>query len=88
MSMYKFSQQYNFMNRTERQAMRMGMRRFTPLINAFSKNLQNHEHALALYFMYCNFACIHQTLRVTPAMESGITDGVWVLEEIVSLLSP
>lgn len=60
---------------TERQnlSMRMGMRRFTRLTNAFSKKLENHEHACALYFMHYNFCRIHQTLRVTPAgMESGI----------------
>jgi IS1 family transposase len=66
-------------------SMRMGMRRFTRLTNAFSKKLENHEHALALYFMYYNFCRIHQTLRVTPAMEAGITDHVWSLGELVSL---
>jgi len=73
---------------TERQnlSMRMGMRRFTRLTNAFSKKLENHEHAIALYFTYYNFARIHQTLRVTPAMEAGLSDHVWTLEEIVSLL--
>lgn len=73
---------------TERQnlSMRMGMRRFTRLTNAFSKKLENHEHAIALYFMYYNFARIHQTLRVTPAMEAGLSDHVWSLEEIVGLL--
>src|SRR3954469_13853296 len=65
---------------------RMSMRRFTRLTNGFSKKLENHEHALALYFMYYNFARIHQTLRVTPAMEAGITNHVWTLEEIVGLL--
>ena len=73
---------------TERQnlSMRMGMRRFTRLTNAFSKKLENHEHAVALYFMYYNFARIHQTLRVTPAMEAGLSDHVWSLEEIISLI--
>ena len=73
---------------TERQnlSMRMGMRRFTRLTNAFSKKLENHEHAVALYFMYYNFARIHQTLRVTPAMEAGVADHVWGLDEIVGLL--
>jgi IS1 family transposase len=73
---------------TERQnlSMRMGMRRFTRLTNAFSKKLENHEHAVALYFMFYNFARIHQTLRVTPAMEAGISHHVWTLEEIVQLL--
>ena len=65
---------------------RMGMRRFTRLTNAHSKKVENHHHALALYFMYYNFARIHQTLRVTPAMQAGVTDHVWSLEEIVGLL--
>jgi IS1 family transposase len=73
---------------TERQnlSMRMGMRRFTRLTNAFSKKVENHEHMVALYFMHYNFARIHQTLRVTPAMEAGITDHIWSLEEIVNLI--
>ncbi|PZR74504.1 MAG: IS1 family transposase [Chthoniobacterales bacterium] len=66
--------------------MRMSMRRFTRLTNGFSKKLENHEHALALYFMYYNFCRIHQTLRVTPAMEAGVSDHVWELEELISLL--
>lgn len=73
---------------TERQnlTMRMSMRRFTRLTNGFSKKLENHEHALALYFMYYNFARVHRTLRVTPAMEAGISEHVWSLNEIVSLI--
>jgi IS1 family transposase len=73
---------------TERQnlTMRMSMRRFTRLTNAFSKKVENHEAAVALHFMYYNFARIHQTLRVTPAMEAGIADHVWSLEEIIELL--
>jgi len=67
-------------------SIRMGMRRFTRLTNAHSKKIQNHQHALALYFMYYNFARIHLTLRVTPAMEAGISDHVWEIEEIVGLL--
>jgi hypothetical protein len=67
--------------------MRMGMRRFTRLTNAFSKKTQNHEAAIALHYMYYNFARIHLTLRVTPAMQAGIADHVWGLEEIVNLLS-
>jgi hypothetical protein len=59
---------------------------FTRLTNGFSKKLENHEHALALYFMYYNFCRIHQTLRVTPAMEAGVTDHVWDLEEVIALL--
>ena len=66
--------------------MRMQMRRFTRLTNAFSKKVQNLEHAVALHFMNYNFARVHQTLRVTPAMEAGIADHVWSLEEIVGLL--
>jgi IS1 family transposase len=66
--------------------MRMQIRRFTRLTNAFSKKLENHEHAIALHFMHYNFCRIHQTLRVTPAMEAGIADHVWSLEEVVGLL--
>jgi len=66
--------------------MRMHMRRFTRLTNAFSKKLENHEAAIAIHFMYYNFARIHQTLRVTPAMEAGISEHVWGLDEIVKLL--
>jgi IS1 family transposase len=66
--------------------MRMSMRRFTRLTNAFSKKLENHAAAVALYFMYYNFGRIHQTLRVTPAMEAGVTYHVWTIEEIVALL--
>jgi len=67
--------------------MRMSMRRFTRLTNAFSKKVENLEHAVALHFMYYNFARIHQTLRVTPAMEVGISDHVWSIEEIVNLIN-
>ncbi|MGB6623738.1 MAG: IS1 family transposase, partial [Candidatus Acidiferrales bacterium] len=67
--------------------MRMSMRRFTRLTNAFSKKLENHVAAVALYFMYYNFCRVHQTLRVTPAMEAGIAGHVWGVEEIVSLLN-
>lgn len=66
--------------------MRMGMRRFTRLTNAFSKKIENLEHAVALHFMYYNFGRIHKTLRVTPAMEAGISDHVWSLEEIANLV--
>jgi len=55
-------------------SMRMGIRRFTRLTNAFSKKLANHVHALSIYFMHYNFVRIHQTLRVTLAMEAGVTD--------------
>ena len=66
--------------------MRMSMRRFTRLTNAFSKKVENLEHAVALHFMYCNFGRIHKTLRVTPAMEAGVSDHVWSLEEIAGLV--
>jgi IS1 family transposase len=66
--------------------MRMSMRRFTRLTNAFSKKVENHEHMLAIYFLYYNFCRVHQTLRVTPAMEAGIADHVWSIGEIVTLL--
>jgi IS1 transposase len=67
--------------------MRMNMRRFTRLTNAFSKKVENHEHSVALHFMYYNFCRIHQSLRVTPAMEAGVTDHVWSIEEVVNLLN-
>jgi IS1 family transposase len=66
--------------------MRMHMRRFTRLTNAFSRKIENHMAAVALYFMWYNFGRIHQTLRVTPAMEAGVSDHVWSVEEIVALL--
>lgn len=66
--------------------MRMMMRRFTRLTNAFSKKVENHAWAIALHYMHYNFCRIHQTLRVTPAMAAGITDHVWDIEELVSLL--
>jgi IS1 family transposase len=65
--------------------MRMSMRRFTRLTNAFSKKVENHEHAVALHFMYYNFGRIHKTLRVTPAMAAGVSDHIWSLEEIAGL---
>jgi hypothetical protein len=70
--------------------MRMGMRRFTRLTNAFSKKLENHVFALALYFVHYNFARPHKTLANpyprTPAMASGITNHIWIIEEIVKLI--
>jgi IS1 family transposase len=66
--------------------MRMGMRRFTRLTNAFSKKLENHASAIALHFMHYNFCRVHQTLRVTPAMAAGLADHVWELDELVALL--
>lgn len=65
--------------------MRMGMRRFTRLPHGFSKKIENLEHAVALHFMHYNFGRIHKTLRVTPAMEAGISDHVWSMEEIAAL---
>jgi IS1 family transposase len=67
--------------------MRMSMRRFTRLTNAFSKKVENHAQSVALHFMYYNFVRIHQTLRVTPAMAAGVADRLWSVEDIVSLLS-
>jgi IS1 family transposase len=66
--------------------MRMSMRRFTRLTNAFSKKLENHMAALALYFMYYNFVRIHQTLRVSPAMAAGVTGKLWSVYDIVALI--
>ena len=65
--------------------MRMSMRRFTRLTNAFSKKIENHAAAVALHFIHYNFARIHKTLRITPAMAAGISDHVWSYEEIASL---
>lgn len=67
--------------------MHMSMRRFTRLRNGFSKKIEQHEAAIAIHYMNYNFARIHQSLRVTPAMEAGVSDHVWNLEEIVSLLN-
>src|SRR2546430_7548060 len=66
--------------------MRMGMRRFTRLTNAFSKKVEHHEHALAIYFMHYNFVRIHQTLRYTPAMAAGVTDKLWSLDDMAALV--
>jgi IS1 family transposase/lambda repressor-like predicted transcriptional regulator len=66
--------------------MRMTMRRFTRLTNGFSKKVENLEHAVALHFMYYNFCRVHQTLRVTPAMEAGITGHAWSIEEVLNLM--
>jgi IS1 family transposase len=67
-------------------SMRMSIRRFTRLTNAFSKKVENHAAAVALWFAYYNFCRVHQTLRVTPAMEAGLSDHVWTLTELISLL--
>jgi IS1 family transposase len=65
--------------------MRMQMRRFTRLTNGFSKRIENHMHSLALFHVHHNFARVHQTLRVTPAMEAGLSSHVWSIQEIVLL---
>ena len=66
--------------------MRMHMRRFTRLTNAFSKKFENHMHMVALYTMFYNFCRIHKTLRVTPAMEAGLSDRVWGIEDILAII--
>lgn len=66
--------------------MRMEMRRFTRLTLGFSKKIENHKHAIALNFVHYNFCRVHKTLRVTPAMEAGLTDHVWEIEELLALL--
>jgi IS1 family transposase len=66
--------------------MRMSMRRFTRLTNGFSKKAENHAHAVALHYMHYNYCRIHQSLRVTPAMEAGLADHVWSIEELIALL--
>jgi len=66
--------------------MRMHMRRFTRLTNGFSKKVENHAHAVALHFMFYNFCRIHKTLRVTPAMQAGVADHVWTLEDVAELI--
>src|SRR6185437_4780629 len=68
--------------------MRMGCRRFTRLTNGFSKKVENHAWAVSLHLMPYNFARIHKTLRITPAMAAGVTDHVWSLEEIAALSQP
>jgi hypothetical protein len=66
--------------------MRMSMRRFTRLTNGFSKKADNHRHMVALHYLHYNFCRVHQTLRCTPAMEAGITDHIWSLDELIALL--
>jgi len=67
-------------------SMRMGMRRFTRLTNAFSKKAENHAYAVAIYFMHYNYVRIHQTLRCTPAMAAGVTTKLWELSDMVKVL--
>ena len=85
------SPDYQYVSTTyvERQnlTMRMSMRRFTQLTNAFSKKIENHVAAISLYFAYYNFCRIHQTLRITPAMQANLTDHPWDIEELVDLLN-
>jgi hypothetical protein len=66
--------------------MRMSIRRFTRLTNAFSKKLENHALSVALHYMHYNFCRIHKTLRITPAMAAGVTDRLWSIEDIAALL--
>lgn len=66
--------------------MRMSMRHFTRLTNAFSKKVDNHCHALALYFVHYNFARIHKTLKISPAMAAGVSDRLWDMPDIVALI--
>lgn len=70
----------------QNRTMRMGMRRFTRLTDAFSKKIENHSHALALYFVHYNWIRIHSTLRVTPAMAAGLTDRLWSWEEFIAII--
>lgn len=71
----------------ERQNLTMRMRRFTRLTNAFSKNVENLAHSVSLHFMHYNFVRIHQTLGVTPAMQAGVTNKLWEIDDIINLLS-
>lgn len=75
-------------NHIERQnlTMRMHIRRFTRLTNGFSKKIENHGYAIALHFVYCNFAKVHKSLRVTPAMQAGLTKRVMTITDIVNLI--
>lgn len=66
--------------------MRMHMRRFTRLTNGFSKKVENHMYAVALHFMHYNFVKVHQTLKITPAMEAGLTDRLWDVADLVALV--
>jgi IS1 family transposase len=66
-------------------SLRMGNRRFTRLTNAFSKKLANHMHAISFYFMVYNFVKIHKSIKTTPAMQAGVTDCLWTMEDIVTM---
>ena len=81
-------QKYVSTSYVERQnlTMRMSMKRFARLSNGFSKKVENHAHAVALHYMHYNFARIHKTLRTTPAQAAGVTDRLWEIADIVTLL--
>jgi hypothetical protein len=66
--------------------MRMSIRRFTRLTNAFSKKIENHAHSVALHYMHYNFMRIHRTLRITPAMAAEVTDRLWSIEDIAAMI--
>ena len=89
-SIVESSPKYNQVSTShvERQnlTMRMSMRRFTRLTNAFSKKVENHAHAIALHFMYYKFCRLHQTLKVTPTMAAGVTEKLWEMCNIVKLI--
>ena len=67
--------------------MRMSMRRFTRLTDAFSKKVENHRAAVALHFCHYNFVRVHKTTRITPAMAAGVSDRLWTLTELVERTS-
>jgi IS1 family transposase len=68
-------------------SMRMGMRRFTRLTNAFSKKIENHAASVALYFQFYNFARVHKTLRCSPAMAAGVDNRLWEISDIVDMIA-
>jgi hypothetical protein len=67
-------------------SMRKGIRRFTRLTNAFSKKVENHFYALAIYFMHYNYVGIHTSLRVTPAMAAGVSKALWTMDDVVTMI--
>ncbi len=73
------------LHRCQSLTIRMAIRRFTRLTNAFSKKLDNHEAACAVHFAYYNFCRVHSSLRVTPAMEAGLTNHVWTFGELIGV---
>lgn len=83
------TEKYISTSHIERQnlTMRMNIRRFTRLMNTFSKKVENHAHAVALHFMFYNFVRIHKTLRVTPAMAAGLTNKLWEIEDLALLVA-